>query len=85
MAQITKFASDIDGKVFDTQAEQLAYDAAKRHEAKINAFLDAHYPVVADAKKQGPARKIVAKGLALWLGQEDGAKAESAEVVEQAE
>lgn len=71
MAIINKFASDIDGKVFDTLAEQLAYDAAKRHEAVINQFLDKHYPKVEDGKKQGPSRVIVSKALALWLGEQD--------------
>lgn len=72
MAQIMKFASDIDGKIFDTQAEQLAYDAAKNNEAEIKAFLDRHYPVNPDGKKQGPSRVIVQKGLALWLGEQAG-------------
>lgn len=78
MAQVTKFASDIDGKVFDTQAEQLAYDASKRNEAEIKAFLDKHYPINPDSKKQGPSRSIIEKGIALWLG-EKAAEAAPAE------
>lgn len=68
MAQVIKFASDIDGKVFETQAEQLAYDAAKRNEATITAFLDKHYPN-AEGKKLSSARTIAAKVVALWLGE----------------
>jgi len=75
MAIINKFASDIDGKVFDTLAEQLAYDAAKRHEVVISEFLDTHYPKVEEGKKQGPSRVIVAKALALWLGEKDADQA----------
>ena len=78
MAQIMKFASVIDGKVFDTQAEQLAYDAAKNNEAEIKAFLDRHYPAV-EGKKQGPSRVIVQKGLALWLGEQAGVSADPVE------
>ena len=74
MAQVIKFASDIDGKVFDSQDEQLAYDASKRHEADINAFLDRHYPKAGEGKKDGPSRGIVAKGLALWLGEQGKAE-----------
>ncbi len=68
MAQVIKFASDIDGKVFDTQPAQLAYDAAKRNEATITAFLDKHYPNV-EGKKLSSARTIAAKIVALWLGE----------------
>lgn len=79
MAQITKYASDIDGKVFDTQAEQLAYDAAKKHEAVIAAFLDRHYPKAPEGKKDGPSRSIVGRALALWLGEQSAQTTESAE------
>lgn len=71
MAQVIKFASDIDGTEFDTLAEQLAYDAAKQNEVAINAFLDRHYPKAAEGQgKTGPSRKIVEKGIALWLGEQ---------------
>lgn len=76
MAQVIKFASDIDGKEFGTQAEQLAYDAAKNNEAAITAFLDVYYPKTGGAK-QGPSRKIVEKGIALWLGEQAGVSAEA--------
>lgn len=66
MAQIVKYRSDIDGKEFDTEHEQLSYDAGKRNEAEINTFLDLHYPVT--GPKAGPARAIVGKGLAKWFG-----------------
>ena len=72
MAQVIKFASDIDGKQFDTEAEQLAYDAGKRNEKEIEAFLDIHYPVVAEAKKQGPGRSIARAAIAKWLGHVSG-------------
>lgn len=71
MAQVIKFASDIDGTQFDTLAEQLTYDAAKQNEVAINAFLDKHYPKAVEGQgKTGPSRKIVAKGLALWLAEQ---------------
>lgn len=74
MAAITKYVSDIDSsKQFDTLEDQLAFDASKRHEAAINAFLDRHYPVDPAAAKQGPARAIVAKGLAKYLAEQDAA------------
>ena len=74
MAEIIKYASDVDGTVFDTETEQLAYDAAKKHQAAIDAFLDRHYPKPDDnSKKSGPARAIVAKGLALWLSEQKAA------------
>lgn len=76
MAQVIKFASDIDGKEFNTQAEQLAYDASKTNEAEIKAFLDIHYPVPKEGKS-GPSRKIVEKGLALWLGAQAAAEADA--------
>lgn len=85
MAQVIKFASDIDGKEFDTLAAQLAYDAAKRNEAEITAFLDEHYPANPDAKKQGPSRKIVEKGIALWLGHVAAANVQPAATVEVAD
>lgn len=69
MAQIIKFASDIDGTEFNTLSEQRAYDAGKRNEGRIYAFLDANYPVPA-VGKAGPSRAIIAKALALWLGEE---------------
>lgn len=77
MAQVIKFASDIDGKEFNTQAEQLAYDAAKNNEAAINEFLDKHYPKNPDSKKQGPSRQIVAKGIALWLCEQASGEVEA--------
>ena len=68
MAQITKFASDFDSKkLFDTEEEQLAFDAAKRHEAKINDFIARHYPTT--GAKAGPSGAIVAKGIAKWLAE----------------
>lgn len=70
MAQITKFASDIDGKVFDTQAEQLAYDAALRNKDLIASFVDKHYPNE-EGKRPNPVRTIVSKAVALWLGEQE--------------
>lgn len=68
MAQVIKFASDIDGTEFDTLQEQLAYDAALRNEVQIEAFLDAHYPKPAPGVKGGASRGIVKKAIAAWLG-----------------
>lgn len=76
MAQVIKFASDIDGKEFNTQAEQLAYDASIKNKAVIDQFLDKHYPATG-GKKQGPSRAIVGKGIALWMAEQ--AMAEEAE------
>lgn len=82
MAQVIKFASDIDGKEFDTLAEQLAYDAAKNNEASINEFLDRHYPANPDAKKQGPSRAIAGRAIANWLGEQAAAQVQPAGVEE---
>lgn len=82
MAQVIKFASDIDGKQFDTEAEQQAYDAGKRNEAEINLFLDIHYPVMAEAKKQGPGRSIARTAIAKWLGHAAGQQPQAAEIAE---
>jgi hypothetical protein len=73
MAQVIKFASDIDGKEFNTQSEQLAYDASIQNKAVIDAFLDKHYPA-GGGKKQGPSRAIVGKGIALWLSSQVAAE-----------
>lgn len=67
MAQVIKFTSDIDGKEFNTEAEQLAYDSAKRNEGVITEFLDVHYPN--GGAKAGPARAIAGKALAKWLAE----------------
>ena len=68
MAQVTKYASDIDGKLFDSEEEQRAHDAGLKHQAKIGVFLDKHYPKI-EGKKCGPARALVGAGIAKWLGQ----------------
>ncbi len=68
MAQVTKYVSDFDSsKVFDKEEDQLAFDAAKRHAAKIADFVARHYPIT--RAKAGPAGAIVAKGLAKWLAE----------------
>jgi hypothetical protein len=68
MAQVMKYASDVDGKLFDSEEEQRAYDAGLKHQAKIGEFLDKHYPRV-EGKKSGPARALVGAGIAKWLSQ----------------
>lgn len=68
MAQLTKYASDIDGKEFATEHEQLTYDAGLRNKAKIEEFLNVHYPNV--GAKAGPARAIAGKAIAKWLASE---------------
>ena len=67
MAQVIKYASEVDGKVFDTEAEQLAYDAAKKNETAITAFLDKHYPHTPGIKN-GPSRSIASKAIAQAIG-----------------
>ena len=72
------FVSDFDNtKEFATLAEQLAFDAAKRHEVKINAFLDLNYPN--GGPKSGPARSIARKAVAAWLAEQDAQAAEATE------
>ena len=69
MAAITKYASDIDGKEFNSEAEQKAYDMGLAHKAKIDSFVDRHYPQV-KGRKAGPSRSIVGKAIAAWLADE---------------
>ena len=72
------FVSDFDNtKEFATLREQLAFDAAKRHEVKINAFLDRNYPD--GGPKSGPARSIAGKAVAKWLAEQDAQAVEAAE------
>ena len=78
MARIEKFVSDLDPtKEFATLEEQLAFDAAKRHEVKINAFLDRNYPD--GGPKSGPARSIAGKAVAKWLAEQDAQAGEATE------
>lgn len=65
MAAITKFASDIDGTVFDTQEEQHRHDTGLKNKAEIDAFLDAEYPVT--GPKPGPSRAIAGKAIVKFL------------------
>ncbi len=71
MATITKFASDIDGKEFATEAEQLIYDAGLKNKVEIEAFLDANYPVT--GPKPGPSRAIARGAIAKFLASRESA------------
>lgn len=67
MAVKNIYISDIDPtKQFDTEAEQLAFDAVKRNETQIEAFLDEHFP--SQGPKGGPVNGIARRVLATAIG-----------------
>ena len=67
MAVKNIYISDIDStKQFETEAEQLAFDAVKRNETQIEAFLDEHFP--SKGPKGGPVNAIARRVLATAIG-----------------
>ena len=67
MAVKNIYISDIDPtKQFETEAEQLAFDAVKRNETQIEAFLDEHFP--SKGPKGGPVNAIARRVLATAIG-----------------
>lgn len=62
-----------DGEVFADEAEALTHEASIQHKARIDAFLDKHYPLPTGvdengkAKKSGPTRAIAAKAVTAWI------------------
>ena len=67
MAVKNIYISDIDStKQFETEAEQLAFDAVKRNETQIEAFLDEHFP--SKGPKGGPVHAIARRVLDTAIG-----------------
>ena len=61
------YVSDFDSnKVFDTEAEQLAFDAIKRHEVQIESFLNEHFP--SKGPKGGPVNAIARRVVSTAIG-----------------
>lgn len=69
MASITKYQSDIDSKIFDSESEQKAYDASLRNQVVINQFLDKHFAKPTEGRA-GPARGIASRAIGLWLSEQ---------------
>lgn len=50
------FVSEVDGSVFETEAEVLAYDSGLKNKAQIDAFLDKHFPKVESKSRDGAVK-----------------------------
>lgn len=50
------FVSEVDGSVFETEAEVLAYDSGLKNKAQIDAFLDQHFPLLASKTRAGAVK-----------------------------
>lgn len=63
-----------DGEVFASESEALTHESAIANKARIDAFLDKHYPLPTEVgedgkvKKAGPTRSIAGRAIATWLG-----------------
>jgi hypothetical protein len=57
-----------DGEVFGDEAAALLHESGLKNKAKIDTFLNKHYPAP-EGKKSGPARSIAGKAITLFLAE----------------
>lgn len=50
------FVSEVDGSVFETEAEVLAYDSGLKNKEAIDSFLDKHFPKVESKTRAGEVK-----------------------------
>lgn len=73
---ITTFAA-ADGKIFQSEVEADAHDAANANKAEIEAFVAKHFPCKEGGKKNAHG-STAAKAIALWIA----AKSQAANAAE---
>lgn len=78
MKAITKFQTS-DGKEFLSEVDASAHQSGLDNKAKIDAFVDRHYPKPTEGKA-GPTRALAAKAIALWLSENPAPTLVAAEV-----
>jgi hypothetical protein len=66
MQEVTMYQTS-DGQKFEQLADANKHEASLKNAGRVQAFLDAKYPLAEEGKKQGPSRSIAKKAVEQFL------------------